>query len=123
MTEDIAYLQELSRHRTEMPLYNQIPQTDKAWIAPNASIIGDVMISKWASVWYGAVIRAEFHPVRIGYFSSIGDGTVILTHFALPHGLASSVNIGKNVTIEQNCSINSCIIDDDVFIGAKSMIM
>ena len=106
-----------------MPLYNQVPVTKNAWIAPNASIIGDVMVSKYASVWYGAVIRAEQNPVRIGYFSSIGDGTIITTHYALPHGLAASVNIGKNVIIENNCAINSCIIDDDCYIGSKCVIM
>jgi carbonic anhydrase/acetyltransferase-like protein (isoleucine patch superfamily) len=63
------------------------------------------------------VIRAEFNPVRIGHFSSVGDGTVINTACSLPHGLAASVNIGKNVTIEPNCTIYSSIIDDDVVIG------
>ncbi len=87
------------------------------------SIVGEVIVSKWATVWYNVTIRAELNPVRIGHFSSIGDGTVINTANALPHGLACSVNIGKNVTIEANCSINSCIIDDDCIIGSKSVIM
>jgi carbonic anhydrase/acetyltransferase-like protein (isoleucine patch superfamily) len=68
-------------------------------------------------------IKAEINPVRIGYFTSIGDGTSINSAHALPHGLASSVNIGKNVTIENGCSIHSCIIDDDCVIGANSIIM
>jgi carbonic anhydrase/acetyltransferase-like protein (isoleucine patch superfamily) len=82
-----------------------------------------VIVSKWATIWYNVTIRAEMNPVRIGHFSSIGDGTTINTAHALPHGLACSVNIGKNVTIEANCSINSCIIDDDVIVGSKSVIM
>jgi carbonic anhydrase/acetyltransferase-like protein (isoleucine patch superfamily) len=80
-------------------------------------------VSKWATVWYNVTIRAELNPVRIGYFSSIGDNTTITTACALPHGLACSVNIGKNVTVEQNCSIYSSIIDDDVVVGAGSVIM
>ena len=68
------------------------------------------------------VIRAELNPVRIGHFSSVGDGTVINTACSLPHGLAASVNIGKNVTIEPNCTIYSSIIDDDVVIGQGSVI-
>ena len=86
-------------------------------------MVGDVFISKWATVWYNATIRGEHNPVRIGQFSSIGDGTSINTSHSLPHGLASSVNIGKNVTIEARCSIHSCIIDDDVVIGENSVIM
>lgn len=93
-----------------------------AWIAPNASLIGDVMVSKWATVWYNVTIRAELNAVRIGHFSSIGDGTSIYSANALPHGLSSSVNIGKNVTVEAGCSIHSCIIDDDAIVGAGSVI-
>lgn len=63
------------------------------------------------------------NAVRVGHFSTIGDGTTILSAHALPHGLASSVNIGKNVTVEAGCSIHSCIIDDDCVIGARSTIM
>lgn len=81
------------------------------------------MVSKYSTIWYNVTIRAEYNPVRIGHFSSIGDGTVINTAQSLPHGLAASVNIGKNVTIESNCSIYSCIIDDDVVIGHNSVIM
>ena len=60
--------------------------------------------------------------MRIGNFTSVGDGTAINSLHALPHGLASSVNIGKNVTIENGCCINSCIIDDDCVIGAGSVV-
>jgi len=61
--------------------------------------------------------------VRIGHFSSIGDGTCINTSHSLPHGLSCSVNIGKNVTIGEKCSLYACIIDDDVVIGANTVIM
>lgn len=105
-----------------MPLYDSIPSVTDAWIAPNASLVGDVIVSKWATVWYNVTIRGELNPVRIGNFSSIGDGTSIFTAHSLPQGVASSVNIGKNVTIENGCSIHSCIIDDDCVIGANSVI-
>jgi carbonic anhydrase/acetyltransferase-like protein (isoleucine patch superfamily) len=87
------------------------------------ALVGEVIVSKYATVWYNVVIRAELNPVRIGHFSSIGDATTIYTANALPHGLSASVNIGKNVTIEPNCSIHSSIIDDDVFIGHNTVIM
>lgn len=107
-----------------MPLYDVAPHLDEAsWVAPNASLIGEVIVSKYATVWYNVVIRAEMNPVRIGHFSSVGDGTTINTACALPHGLAASVNIGKNVTIEAHCSLYSCIIDDDVFIGRGTVVM
>lgn len=77
MNNDIAYMQELSRHRQVMPLYDVAPNVDNAWVAPNASLIGEVIVSKYATVWYNVVIRAELNPVRIGHFSSVGDGTTI----------------------------------------------
>jgi carbonic anhydrase/acetyltransferase-like protein (isoleucine patch superfamily) len=123
MSNDIAYLQETSRHRQTMPLYEAVPQTENAWVAPNASLIGDVFLSKWSTVWYNCTIRGEMNAVRIGHFSSIGDATTIDTNHALPHGISSSVNIGKNVQIEARCNIHSCIIDDDCVIGAGSTIM
>jgi carbonic anhydrase/acetyltransferase-like protein (isoleucine patch superfamily) len=123
LSNDVAHMQELSRHRQIMPLYDIAPTVDQAWVAPNASLIGEVLVSKYATVWYNVVIRAELNPVRIGHFSSIGDGTTINTACALPHGLAASVNIGKNVTVEPHCSLYSCIIDDDVYIGRGSVIM
>ena len=91
-------------------------------MAPNASLVGDVMVSNFATVWYNVTIRAEVNPVRIGNFSSIGDGTSIFSTHALPHGLSASVNIGKNVVVEAGCSIHSCIIDDDCVIGAGSVV-
>ena len=121
-TNDISYLTQTSRHRQTMPIYDAVPVVQDAWVAPNASLIGDVMVSKWATVWYNVTIRGEINPVRIGNFTTIGDGTSINAGHALPHGITSSVNIGKNVTIEAGCSIHSCIIDDDVVIGAGSVI-
>ena len=105
-----------------MPLYDAVPKAQDAWVAPNASLIGDVYVSKYATVWYNVVIRAELNAVRIGHFSSIGDGTTIYTLHSLPHGVPASVNIGKNVVVEAGCSIHSCIIDDDCVIGAGSII-
>lgn len=123
MVNDVAYMQELSRHRQQMPLYDVQPHVDDAWVAQNASLVGEVIVSKYATIWYNVVIRAELNPVRIGHFSSIGDGTTINTACALPHGLSASVNIGKNVTVEPHCSLYSCIIDDDVYIGRGTVVM
>lgn len=99
-----------------------VPETKDAWIAPNATLVGNVFLSKYATVWYGVTIRGELNPVRIGHFTSIGDGCTIHTAHSLTHGVASSCNIGKNVTIEADCNLHSCIIDDDVVIGQNSII-
>ena len=83
---DAAYQVDLSRHRKVLPLYDQIPEHHNAWVAPNATLVGNVIVSKYATVWYGAVLRGDMHPVRIGHFTSVGDRTTIRTDHSLPHG-------------------------------------
>ena len=121
-TYDIAYLQSLSRHRNELPLYPVKPQTTGAWIAPNASLVGDVQISAWATLWYNVVARGELNTIRVGHFTSIGEGTSLNANVSMPVGVPQSVTIGKNVSIGSNCTIFSSIIDDDVVIGDNVVI-
>ena len=86
-------------------------------------IVGEVYISTGSSIWYNVVVRGEINAVRIGQNTTVGDQTVIHTAASLPTGIPASVNIGKNVIIQSNCSIYSATIDDDAFIGSKSVIL
>jgi carbonic anhydrase/acetyltransferase-like protein (isoleucine patch superfamily) len=122
MSYDIAFQQKLSRAQQVIPLYEHRPDIRNAWVAPNATILGRVLISPWATIWYGAVLRAELNTIRIGHFSSVGDGTVMHSSVSMPVNVSPSINIGKNVTVGENCSIFPWIVDDDVKIGAKSVI-
>lgn len=123
MTDDVAYLQNLSRHRTVLPVYDIKPVIDESFIAPSASLIGDVHINTYASVGYNCTLKAEFNTIRLGAYSSLGDGTSIITSNAVPTNVLSSTTIGKSVTIENNCTLYSCIIDDGVYIGANTIIL
>jgi carbonic anhydrase/acetyltransferase-like protein (isoleucine patch superfamily) len=98
------------------------PIVDNAWVASNSTLVGEVLIAPYSSIWYNATLRAELSAIRIGSYSSIGDGSVLYTHCAVPTGVPSSINIGKHVTIQNNCTIFSSLIDDEVFIGAGSVI-
>ena len=72
----VAYVEELSKHRFKLPLYNLYPKTENAWIAPNATVskqaiflklkflVGEVMLRRWSSVWYNAVIRGDINRVE-----------------------------------------------------------
>lgn len=122
MTDDIAYTQTLSRHRNLFAIDEVKPSVDYAFVAPNSTLAGEVNVGAYASVWYNATIRGEYSAVRIGSYSSIGDGSVLHTHCAVPTGIPGSINIGKHVTIQNNCTIYSSIIDDEVFIGSGSII-
>ena len=122
LSDDIAYTQTLSRHRNLMAIDDVKPTVDYSFVATNATLTGEVNVSAYASIWYNATLRAEYNPIRVGSYSSIGDGSVVYSHCAVPTGVPGSVTIGKHVTIQNNCTIFSSIIDDEVFIGANSII-
>lgn len=80
-------------------------------------------MKRWASVWYNSVVRGDINRVTVGHFTSIGDNCVIHTAAALPTGMSAAVEIGNNCTIGSGCTIYSCHIEDDVFIGDKCVIL
>ncbi|GLW95549.1 gamma carbonic anhydrase family protein [Actinokineospora globicatena] len=97
-----------------MPLYSfegKSPKVDpSAWIAPTATLIGDVTVEADASVWYGAVIRADFGPVVIGAGANVQDNTVI-------HVNANGCQVGANATIGHLCVVHDCVIGAQALIG------
>lgn len=83
-----------------MSLYDLEPSIYiNAFVAPNATIVGEVSIGHETTVWYGSVIRGDINAVRIGNNSSIGDNSVIVTAGSLPTGIPASVNIGCKVIL------------------------
>jgi carbonic anhydrase/acetyltransferase-like protein (isoleucine patch superfamily) len=88
-----------------------------AFIAPGAVIVGDVAIGEDASVWYGAVLRADLNQIRIGPRSNIQDCCVI--HLADELG----VFVGQYVTCGHAAILHACKIDDEVLIGMGATIL
>lgn len=93
--------------------YNGIsPDAGKAlFVAPNATIIGKVTLGKDSSVWYGAVIRGDLEPIRIGEKSNVQDNAVLHCSHNRP------MNIGNNVTIGHGAVVHGCTIEDNVLVG------
>ena len=114
---------EESKHRMKLPLYDLEPKLENCWVAPNSTVVGEVRIRRWSSVWYNCVIRGDINRVDIHNFTSIGDNTVILTAAALPTGMPAKVYIGRNCVIGRGCTLYSCHIEDDVTIGDKCVIL
>ncbi len=90
----------------------------KAFIAPNAAIIGDVHIGEDSGVWFGCVIRGDVNIIRIGSHTNIQDGTVI--HVTRKTG---PTHIGSNVTIGHSVLLHACTIEDNAFIGMHATLM
>jgi carbonic anhydrase/acetyltransferase-like protein (isoleucine patch superfamily) len=91
---------------------------EDCFIAPNATITGDVVMGNNCSVWFNAVIRGDVHSIRIGDFTNIQDGAVI--HCTYKH--APTV-IGSGVSIGHQAMVHGCTIEDDVLIGMGATIL
>lgn len=87
------------------------------FIAPGASIIGDVTIGDGASIWFGAVIRGDFGKIRIGSGSSIQDNTVI---HVMPD---CETIIGDGVTIAHGAVVHGCRIGRGALIGMRAVVL
>ena len=88
-----------------------------AWAAPSADLIGDVRLAARASVWFGAVIRADNTPIVIGEESNIQDGAIGHSDPGFP------LTIGARVTVGHQAILHGCTIADDCLIGLGARIL
>jgi carbonic anhydrase/acetyltransferase-like protein (isoleucine patch superfamily) len=89
----------------------------EAWVAPSADLIGDVRLGSRASVWFGAVIRADNTPIVLGDYSNIQDGSVCHSDAGAP------LTIGERVTVGHQAILHGCTIADDCLIGMGARIL
>ena len=122
--ENWGFLEKICRHRTLMNLFDQRPMIhDNVFVAPNATVIGNVNVMDSASIWYGAVVRGDQSPIAVGGFTSVGDRSAILSTATNPTGFAARTFVGSWVTIGQNCVLKGCTVDDFASIGDGSVIL
>ena len=106
-----------------MSVYNlgdvgpELPDADEYWIAPNAAVMGRVILKKNASVWFGATIRGDNDPIIIGENSNVQDGSVLHTDSGSP------LTIGANVTVGHMVMLHGCTIGDNSLVGIGSIIL
>ena len=102
-----------------LPYEDKVPQIGKnVFLAPNATIIGDVVIEDEASVWFGAVLRGDVGQIRIGKRSNIQDLACVHMSLDLSHAL-----IGPDVTVGHGAILHGCIVGDRCLIGMGSIVM
>ena len=88
-----------------------------AWIAPSADLIGDVRLGPRASVWFGAVIRADNTPILIGEESNFQDGAIGHSDPGAP------LTIGARVTVGHQAILHGCTVHDEALIGMGARIL
>jgi len=112
------FQEKICRHRALMNLFDQRPKLrPSVFVAPNASLIGNVSVMDESSIWYGAVVRGDQSPVDIGGKSSIGDRSVVLSASVNPTGFAAKTSIGDWVTVGQGCVLRGCTVDNFAVVG------
>jgi carbonic anhydrase/acetyltransferase-like protein (isoleucine patch superfamily) len=88
-----------------------------AFVAPGATVIGDVTIGEESSVWYGAVLRGDINRISIGPRSNVQDGAVVHLADDFP------ALIGELVTIGHGAIVHACTLDDEVLIGMGAIVL
>ncbi|HTC07842.1 MAG TPA: gamma carbonic anhydrase family protein [Acetobacteraceae bacterium] len=89
-----------------------------AFIAPNAAVIGDVMIGSESGVWFGCLVRGDMNIIRIGARTNVQDGTIIHVDFG-----ALATHIGDDVTIGHGSIIHACTLRNRAFVGNGAIVL
>lgn len=90
---------------------------DGHFVADNASLIGDVVLSQNVSIWFNVVIRGDTEQIRIGAGSNIQDGSILHTDHGFP------MSIGKDVTVGHKVMLHGCTIGDGSLIGMNAVVL
>ncbi|MBL7704857.1 MAG: gamma carbonic anhydrase family protein [Taibaiella sp.] len=96
-----------------MPL---IPES--VFVAPNATIVGDVVMGEECSIWFNAVLRGDVNSIRMGDRVNIQDGACIHCTYE-----KTKTILGNNVSVGHNAIVHGCTVEDNVLIGMGAIIM
>lgn len=106
-----------------MPLYTldaiapQLDDEDSIWIAPDAAVIGNVVLGRDVGIWFGAVLRGDNEPIAIGAGSNLQEHTVIHTDPGYP------VTVGHGCTIGHRALLHGCTVGDNSLIGMGAIVL
>ena len=108
-------------HHWQVPLFSfegREPEVSPAaWIAPTATLVGDVRVEAEASVWYGAVLRADFGPIIVRRGANVQDGSVL-------HGGADPVTeVGEGATVGHLCVVHGSVIGEEALVGNGATVL
>ena len=108
-------------HDGQMPLFafegREPDVSPTAWIAPTATLVGDVRVEAEASVWYGAVLRADFGPILVRRGANIQDGSIL-------HGGTDPVTeVGEGATVGHLCVVHGAIIGHEALVGNGATVL
>jgi len=106
-----------------MPIYRldgvapHLPEEDRCFIAPDAHVIGDVTLGEDVGIWFGAVIRGDNEPIRIGAGSNVQEGAMLHTDPGFP------IEIGEGCTIGHHAIIHGARVGDNCLVGMGATLL
>jgi len=125
MQGDLAYTEKMGAHRSVRAFEASQPAVSNGFIAPSASVIGDVALGAGSSIWYGAVLRGDVNTIKVGANSHIGDRSVV--HVASESGSigtgARPTIIGDGVTVGPLSILHACTIGSGAQIGTGAQVL
>ena len=89
-----------------------------AFIAPDATLIGDVEVGEGSGIWFGCVLRGDVNPIRVGARTNIQDGAIVHVTRKL-----STTTIGNDVTIGHRAIVHGALLEDGCFVGMAATLM
>ena len=102
-----------------LPVNGKSPEMGKnCFIAPNATIVGDVKMGNDCSVWFNAVVRGDVNSIEMGNKVNVQDGAVIHCTYQ-----KTKTVIGNNVSIGHNAIVHGCTLEDNVLVGMGAIVM
>lgn len=102
-----------------LPVNGVSPQLgSNCFVAPNATIVGDVICGDDCSIWFNAVVRGDVNSIRMGNKVNIQDGAVIHCTYQ-----KTKTNLGNNVSVGHHAIVHGCTVHDNVLIGMGAIVM
>lgn len=102
-----------------LPVKGVMPQIpESVFVAPNATIVGDVIMGEECSVWFNAVLRGDVNSIRMGDRVNIQDGACIHCTYE-----KTKTILGNNVSVGHNAIVHGCTVEDNVLIGMGAIVM
>ena len=95
----------------------QLPPQGEYWIAPNAVVLGDVILESGASIWFNAVLRGDTDTLSVGENSNIQDGSILHADEGVP------LLIGRDVTVGHKAMLHGCTVGDNSQIGIGAVVL
>ena len=93
------------------------PETGNYWVAPDAQVMGNIVLKENASIWFGSVLRGDNDPIIIGENSNVQDGAVLHTDIGFP------LTLGANVTVGHQAMLHGCTVGDNSLIGIGATVL